>query len=176
MVLRIIINIALIIILAVAQVSFISGFNGWLDNLNLLLIILIFILGFAGLDSALYWAVGAGFILEIFSFLPFGVYLISLALTIAAASLLLNYLFTNRSLYSFLMLAAITTAIYNFIIYAFIFFFNGVDKLEPLSGSRILISFSEQIGLNLLATAIIFYIIHLLIKNFRPMFLMKGKL
>lgn len=175
MALKIIINIFLIIILAVIQAAFISGLPAWFNSLNLLLVVIIFILGFASLDLALYWALLSGLILELFSFLPFGAHLSSLILTVIAANYLLNYLFTNRSLYSFLALAALATAVNQAIIYAFIFLLGGLAGIEPLPLAGFLTAALKQICLNLAFTLVIFYFIHALLKNFKPMFLVKNK-
>lgn len=172
---KLITNIILIISLALVQVAFISGLTGWLNNLNLLLVVLLFILGFANLDLALAWALGLGLALELFSFLPFGAYLASLALTVVAANFLLDYFFTNRSLYSFLALTGLATAIYELIIYAMVFILAEISPGEFSPSGDFLAASFKQIGLNLLGTLLIFYIIHFLLRNFKPVFLVKNK-
>ena len=154
-----------------AQIAFISGLPGWFNNLNLLLVVLLFILGFVSLDLALYWALGAGLVLELFSFLPFGAYLVSLVLTVVVANFLLNYFFTNRSLYSFLALAALATAIYELIIYVTVFILAEISPGEFSLDSNFLAASFKQIGLNLLGALLIFYLIHFLLRNFKPVFL-----
>ncbi|MDO8593176.1 MAG: hypothetical protein Q7R92_05480 [bacterium] len=161
---KIITNIALIISLAGIQIFFISSLPGWLANLNLVLVVLIIILGFLKFDYAIWWSVGAGMILEIFSFLPFGTFLFSLSLTILAANILLNYFFTNRSLYSFLALVALATVIYKLIIRLITFIFAE-------SAGNAWQSTLKQIGLNLLFTFFIFYLVHFFSRNFKPEFL-----
>ena len=175
MAVKIITNVILIIVLAVTQIAFISGFSGWLNNLNLLLVVLLFILGFASLDLALGWALGLGLVLELFSFLPFGAYLVSLALTVIAANFLLDYFFTNRSLYSFLALTGLATAIYELIIYAAVFILAEISPDEFSLGGNFLAASLKQIGLNLLGMLLIFYVIHFLLRNFKSVFLVKNK-
>ena len=165
---KIIFNLISIIFLVILQISFISGLPGMAANLNLILVILIFILGFSGLELAAWWAVGAGFLLEIFSFLPFGAYLVSLSLTIFIAKFLLNNFFTNRSLYSFLALTGLATIIYRVIIYFFVLFFAQIDLIFD---SNFFIAILEQVGLNFLLTFIIYYIIYFLGRSLRPVFL-----
>ncbi|KKR91735.1 MAG: hypothetical protein UU95_C0003G0057 [Parcubacteria group bacterium GW2011_GWC2_42_12] len=172
---KIIVNILLIITLGIAQISFISGWSAPYSDLNLVLVILIFILGFASFNLAVWWSFGVGFILEIFFFLPFGAYLISLILTIIIANFLLDYFFTNRSLYSFLALVALATAaselIINFMAYIFIEANRYFFPVEP----AFWLSLLEQIGLNLLLTFFIYYLVHFFGRNLRPVFLMKIK-
>jgi hypothetical protein len=168
---KIIANILFILMLAVAQIALVSGLPEPLNNLNLILVVLIFILGFASFNFAVWWTFGIGLVLEIFFFLPFGTYLISLIATIIIANILLNYFFTNRSLYSFLALAALATVVYelmtNFM--SLIFLENKFFLTEP----NFWTSGLEQIGLNLLFTVLIYYLVHFFGVNLRPVFLIK---
>jgi hypothetical protein len=173
MIAKIITNIILIISLGVVQIALISGLPGMARNLNLVLVTLIFILGFSNFNFAAYWTLGIGLLLEIFSFLPFGTYLLSLSLTIIIANFLLNYSFTNRSLYSFLALTAIASVVYEFIINSFILFFIEINFTASHIAANFLISMLKQIGLNLIFTFFIYYIIHFLGKNLKPVFLVK---
>ena len=170
---KIITNIILIISLSVVQIALISGLPDVASNLNLVLVILIFILGFSNFNFAAWWTVGAGFLLEIFSFLPFGTYLFSLSFTIIIANFLLNYFFTNRSLYSFLALTGLATIIYELIINFFILILIEINLAASLAAGNFLISMFEQICLNLLFTLIIYYIIYFLSKNLKPVFLIR---
>jgi len=173
MIAKIITNIILIIGLGVVQISLVSGLPGMASNLNLALVVLIFILGFSGFNLTAFWTVGLAFLLEIFSFLPFGAYLISLSLTVIIASWLLNYFFTNRSLYSFLALIALSTVIYDLLMNFFILIFIEINFTAYILDSGFWFSILEQIGLNLFLTFIIYYIIYFLGKGLRPVFLIK---
>jgi len=154
--------------------ALIRGLPGLAGNLNLALVILIFILGFSSFNFAVYWAIGTGFLFEVFSFLPFGAYLISLSLTIIIASWLLNYSFTNRSLYSFLALTGLATIIYELMINFFVLIFVEMNSAASIMTGNFWFSILEQIGLNLLFTFIIYYIIYFLGRNLKPVFLIKG--
>jgi len=173
MTIKIITNIILMISLAVVQMALISGLPGFVGNLNLVLVILIFILGLSSFNLVIIWTFSVGFLFEIFSFLPFGFYLFSLSLTIIIANWLLNYFFTNRSLYSFLALSALATIIYELIINFFILVFLGINLSVSMADSIFWFSLLGQVGLNLLFTFIIYYIIYFLGKNLKPVFLVK---
>jgi len=175
MIAKIIANALFIITLAAAQISFISGLPEPFGNLNLILVILIFILGFASFNSAVWWSFGVGLMLEVFLFLPFGVYLITLVLTIVIANFLLDYFFTNRSLYSFLALVALATLVYELIINSLALIYPGADQSVFSAGAGFWILILEQIGLNLIFTFFIYYLIHFFGVNLRPVFLIKGK-
>ncbi|MDP2736645.1 MAG: hypothetical protein Q8O59_02540, partial [bacterium] len=155
------------------QIALISGLPGIASNLNLALVVLIFILGFSSFNFAVPWTIGLGFLLEIFSFLPFGTYLFSLSLTIIVANFLLNYSFTNRSLYSFLALTGIATIIYELIINFFILIFVEMNLAALITAGNFWFSILEQIGMNLLLTFIIYYIVYFLGRSLRPVFLIK---
>jgi len=175
MVVKIIANILFIIGLGALQIAFISGLPGWFSSLNLVLVVLVFILGFASFNFAFWWSVGIGLMLEIFSFLPFGAHLITLSLTIIIANFLLNYFFTNRSLYSFLALVALATIAYELIINSVSLIFTQADQYFFFTGASFWISVAERICLNLLFTFLIYYLVHFLSRNLRPVFLIKSK-
>lgn len=176
MFIKIIIQALLVIAAALFQFSFISGLSNPLNDFNLILVILIFILCLNNLKTALWWAAGVGFFVDIFSFSPFGVFLISFILTVAAARALLINFFTNRSLYSFLALTFLTTIFYALILK----FSNFIGMLfGPLNSflnfdKYFFESLAKQIFLNLTAVLIIFYLINFLSNKFKPVFLEKN--
>ncbi|OGF23972.1 hypothetical protein A3H66_02465 [Candidatus Falkowbacteria bacterium RIFCSPLOWO2_02_FULL_45_21] len=174
MAVKIIANILLILALATAQIAFISGLPGWFSYLNLVLVILIFILGFTSFNFALWWSAGIGLMLEIFSFWPFGVYLISLSLTIIMANFLLDYFFTNRSLYSFLALVGLATLIFELIFNFISWFFAESGGYFFLASLNFWTLILKRISLNLLFTLTIYYLIYFLGRNLRPVFLVKS--
>ena len=160
MIAKIITNLILITGLATAQISLVSGLPGPAGNLNLVLVALIFILGFSNFAFAVWWAVGLGFLLEVFSFLPFGAYLFSLSFTLMIANFLLNYFFTHRSLYSFLALTGLATVIYEIIISFYVLIFMEINSAGMSRANNFWLFMLEQIGLNFLLALIIYYIIH----------------
>lgn len=168
---KIIVNILFIITLAVAQISFISGLPASLNDLNLVLVILTFILGFVSFRLAAWWSLGVGLTLDVFFFLPFGTYLISLILTVVIADFLLDYFFTNRSLYSFLALVALATLAYGLIINFLSLIFFEANKFFFLAEPNFWFLTLKQIGLNLLFTVFIYYLIHFFGSNLKPVFL-----
>lgn len=174
MIVKTIANILFIVSLGATQISFISGLPAPFSHLNLVLVILIFILGFADFNLAVWWSLALGFILEVFFFLPFGAYLVSLILTIVVANFLLDYFFTNRSLYSFLALTALATLAYELIINFIFLIFSQADRYFFMASGNFWILTLERIGLNLSLTFFIYYLIHFFGSNLRPVFLMKA--
>lgn len=154
--------------------SFISGLPLGLDNLNLVFVISIFILITAGLDSALWWAFGVGVLTDVFSFLPFGVYAVSLILGVLALKFILNF-FTDRSLYSLLATIFFGTIAYEII-------FNLVAHAAmAASGQEFIQAFNKafwgqemyKVIFNMVSVLMIFYVLNSLSNRLKPVFLMK---
>ena len=176
MYIKIILNILLIMALAVVQLSFVSGLPGWLKFLNLILIALVFVLAVADLKLALWWGLGAGLLLDIFSFQPFGIYMVCLGLTLLAANFLSKNFFTDRSLYSFFALIFFSSFIFEF----FFIFLNYLA--QPSGGGEVAFlnynfwsSFLKQTIVNLAAVAVIFYALNFISKRLRPVFLVRQR-
>ncbi|MDD5031998.1 MAG: rod shape-determining protein MreD [Patescibacteria group bacterium] len=172
MYLKIFLYLILIYILAVAQISFIATLPFGMSNFNLMLVCLIFILMLSGFRLSLWWALGAGFLLDTYSFSPFGIYLISLFLMVLLANFLLANFFTDRSLYSFLALTFFSTIFYSFLFYllAYIFSFPEI-KISVLGGKDFWLALGFQLFFNLLFVSLLFYIISFVSKRLKPVFL-----
>jgi len=172
---KIIVNIILIFVVVIMQLSFLNGLPAKLNNLNLILIILVFILVLFGLDIAAWWTVGIGLLLDIFSFMPFGIYLVSLSLTIIITNFLLINFFTNRSLYSFLALVSIATLIYAVLLTCLSYFVNllGIKETALVINKNFWLIKFYQLILNLIITTTIFYLINFISKKLRPVFLLR---
>jgi rod shape-determining protein MreD len=160
-------------ILVLVQFSFISALPFGLGNFNLALVALIIILMVSGFNISLWWAIGLGFLLDVYSFLPFGVYLTCFFLTILAANFLLSNFFTDRSLYSFMALIFLSSVCFNFLFYSFSYFWGtfGAEPAVVIFGKEFLINLVWQIFLNILAVFLLFYITNFVSKRLRPVFL-----
>ncbi len=175
---KVIANILLIIITTAIQISFISGLPVFLNNFSLVLVILVFILALGNLKLSLWWAIGIGFLLDIFSFLPFGVLLISLSLAMIIVNFLLTNFFTDRSLYSFFALITLFTLFYEFILNIINYFIMSFDSevILFIINKNFWSNLFSQVVLNLIAVLIIFYGINFISNKLKPAFLVKRKL
>ncbi|RLC36956.1 hypothetical protein DRH27_04425 [Candidatus Falkowbacteria bacterium] len=174
---KIILNIVLAIILAIIQIAFISGLPSWFSNLNLILVVLVFILGLTGFRYAWWWSLGLGILLDVYHFLPFGIFLISLSLAILLTNFLLTNFFTNRSLYSFLALTTLAGISYKIILYFLSFtsnFFNISSIFLDINGS-VLIDEARCLAVNIAAAFFIYYFLSLISNRLKPVFLLRGK-
>ncbi|MFH1822665.1 MAG: hypothetical protein ABH830_03110 [Patescibacteria group bacterium] len=171
------INLFFLIILIIIQLAFINGLPGWFNKLNLVLIILIYILSFKDLKIAIFWTIGAGFLLDAYSFLPFGFYVISLFLSILLADFLLINFFTNRSLYSFLAITFFSLILYeiilNLLIIIWQFFISKVAFFLFLK--EFWLNLSIRLLINLIFVFILFYLINFVSLKLKPVFLIKAK-
>lgn len=167
---RIIILICLVSGLALARISLVGAWPAPFNQINLELIAVIFILFFFGWREAVWTALVCGFWLDLLSFHFFGLALLSLSLTAAAAYGLSKNWLTNRSLYSFLALILAATAIDN------ILFALGLMISRPGSGFILgRLAFWQDLlyqgGWSLLAALLLFNLAAFLTKKLRPGFL-----
>jgi len=172
---KIIINIILIISLSIIQVSFISGLPYFLSLFNLSIISLILILVIKDLEYAIYWSLGFGLLFDMIYFSPFGIFILCFTLTVIFSNYLLIYLFTNRSLYSFIALTFLATIFYNFIYIFLIFILNFITPFE--FEVKIDINFFKdlltEVILNIIIIIIAFYVLNFLSRKLKPVFLTK---
>jgi hypothetical protein len=170
---KILTHIFLIVLTIILQIAFISGLPFWLKNLNFIIVVLVMILGFSGLKTALWWTVSLGFLIEIYSFMPFGINLIALLATILAVNFLLINFFTDRSLYALLALTFFASVVFKICIIIFDFIYNYLTKADItiyFNGS-FFFNFISGLFLNFLAVIFIFYFLSYLSNRFRPVFL-----
>jgi cell shape-determining protein MreD len=161
---KIIINLILVLLISSLRISSLPNLFGVLQNLNIVLVYLIFVLILDGLPVALWLAVSIGLVLDIFSFNFFGLNIIALALSLIFTNLLLIHFFTNRALLSFTVLIISLTVLYEF----FLSFFG--NRGGGASGYYFLKNQAEEIFLNLLLVFILFYIFNFLSRKFQPVF------
>jgi hypothetical protein len=176
MYLRLFTNIFFIIFLSIFQIAFISALPAWFNNINFLILILIFILSFKGFLYGFWWAFGTGLILEIYSFFPFGIHIFSLMCAIMVANFLLINFLTNRSLYSYLAISLSAIFVYEFLFYflnLFISYFNSTNFFFNFNKNFILDKFSVLL-INAFIMVILFYFVNFISKNFQPVFLIRN--
>lgn len=177
MIIKIISQIFFVISLFIIQVGFISGLPSIWNQINLIIIILIFILGLSGLKTALPWACGIGIMLDFYMFLPFGTYFVSLVITILFSHFLITNFFTNRSLYSFSVAITMACITFNVLLYAGSFMYSMIEP-DIRFFTINFVFFTEKIyGLlaNLVLVIFIFYFIIMVSNKFKPVFLIKRK-
>jgi len=174
---KILLNLILIIFLVFFQISFISSLPLQFSNFNFILVIIIFILVLINFKISFYWSIGAGFLLDIYSFFPFGFYLVCLSITLVFANFLINNFFTNRSMYSFLALTFFSTIFYVFS-FNLIKFFLQVFTYQAnffIFMKEFWIKGAFQVLLNLILVVILFYLVNFVSHKLKPVFLVRNK-
>ena len=121
---QILILVSIISFLALLQFSFISSLPNPFRQINLLLIVLIFVLFFLDFRIASISALIAGFWLDVMSFNFFGFYIIVFFVCLLFSEWILRDWLTNRSFYSLVAIMIITTFIYNILASATIYIFS----------------------------------------------------
>jgi len=121
---KIFINVLLIVIAVILQITFMPkiAFLGAFPNLILLVALsLIFI---KKIEEALLWIGLGGILLDLFSPVHFGVYIVSLILIFAISYYLVNYVFSDFSLFLAAAIFFISSIIFNIIFLLYTHYFN----------------------------------------------------
>lgn len=175
MYLKIPLYIFLLFLVFTLQLSFLNPWPGWLGFLDLGLVILIFVLELKGLNWGLIWGLGLGLLFDIFYFQPFGVFLLSFLAVVLFSYFLLVKFFTNRSLYSYLVLILVATVFFDFFLRFLIYFLNfySPSNVFFLSLGRFWIFLGKSLAVNALAVVFFFYFFNFLSDRFNAVFLKK---
>jgi hypothetical protein len=131
--------------------------------LNLSLVVLIFLLVLFGLEQAWFCWLLSGFLADLFSFKLFGFYTILFCALLLLVYWLLSNVLTNRSLYSFLLIAAIVTIIYD----------GAIWLVFGLPADNLLSNEIKRLIANWLATIAAFYVVSWMSYRLKPVFLIK---
>lgn len=166
---KLILNIFLIILAVIFQVSFLNSLTQGLTLINLPLIIIILLIFFSLFKWAWLWTLGTGILLDFFSFLHSGQTTLSLLLVFLIIYLLLTFVFTQRSLYSLIFLGVLATAFYQLSLFSFnkLFYSLGFIDYEIIFSSFYL----KQLGWQILVSLVVFCLILLIL-----LFLLKKRL
>ncbi len=160
-------------LLAWAQFSLIGAWPGPFRQLNLIIIVLVFILFFFDFRAAAWAALLFGFWLDTLSFQFFGLCMISLLLSVGLGQLLLKNWLTNRSLYSFLVLIFLTTVVYNFLLLIFSYAHSLTSGNPFLVRPSFWLALVYQLAWSLLAALLLFHLTLAASRKWQPLFLEK---
>jgi len=164
-----------IIGLVAIQLFFISGLPFWLRFLNPVIIFLIFSLEFGSDFKNIWWFLPIGLIFDIYSFLPFGFFLVFWPLIFIFARLMAKNFFTNRSFYSFLGLTFSVCLVYFLFLNLAIYFFPGAGVSERffLLSKTFWLNLFFSLSLNLVIVTLIFNLANMATDRLKPVFLFK---
>jgi cell shape-determining protein MreD len=124
------------------------------------------------LNPALWWAVIGGFVLNLFSALPFGTLAIAFALAVAITHKLFIRFFTNRSLYSLIFLTAVGAVIFKII--AVVLSFAPVVLGDGMQiyyfNFNFIKKFLALVAANVFVVSIMFFTTNLFSKRLKPVY------
>ncbi|MFA5047512.1 MAG: hypothetical protein WC516_00555 [Patescibacteria group bacterium] len=169
--LKFLLYLIIILFVSLCQITLLKGYGLFLRDLNLIIVVLVVLINLIEFKNVLWFVVISGLIMDIFSGLPFGIFLaVELLVAIGLEALFLNF-FTNRSFYSLLIMGAIGIIFYNLLFIAF----TGFFYLTGLSNFFIELNYWQSILRQLLGVIVLliigFYLINSWSKRFKPIFL-----
>jgi len=168
---KILLSIIAIITLIIIQVTFLGSFSAYWSNFNLALAILVILLFFLDFPMIMFFAVTAGFMLDLYSALPFGIFMLSFFTAALTAEFLLFNFFTNRSFYSVVFLGLAAVLAFN----AAFLTLSGLTYLFNLSDFYLDSSYWRQLIYQLINTWLILIVLFLpinkLSRKFKPNFI-----
>lgn len=155
-------------LLVVLQTSFLPSIN-YLDNINLILILIFSFIFILGIKKALWWGLVGGLMLDLYSILNFGVITIALISSLVLTYFLFKNFFINRSFSSLIILITTATLFYNLIliILSKILKFINLNTYDIILTFQYFYSLIEKIIFNILLILIIFFIGNYLSRKLR---------
>lgn len=168
---KILFSTIIIALIAMIQITFLGSFGSYWSSFNLLLAILIILLFLIDFNIIVYFSIISGLFLDIYSSLPFGVFMLSTFLSIAVSYFLLLNFFTNRSFYSvvFVGLSAITAFNVVFLSLSGIIYLFGISDFYVDSGYWIKLIY-QFINISIILISL-FFVINLFSRKFKPNFI-----
>ena len=154
------------------QISFLANFK-ILANFNLVLVILVLFVFLTDFKKSLAVSLWSGLIFDLYSPLPFGIFIFSFAVASIVLEFLLQNFFTNRSFYSLIFLGFFGAVVYHlvFLITNGLIYLIGNSEFLPTVSHWYL--FFGQIITTIFLLAICYLLIDKISKRFKPMFLVK---
>ena len=169
MYLRILLHFISLCLLVIIQLAILPHLPWSLSYLNIIIVALIFSLVFLDFNWSAGWWLTVGWLLGLFSFSNFINWIIIMTVIFLFSYWLLINFFTNRSLYSLLLLTGIALIINDLGLY-------GLNYLTAkIQGSSILALDSsfwllelQRLTVNLILVIVLFYIFNIISYRFRP--------
>lgn len=146
-----------------------------LINLNLVLVFLVFITIIFGFNLGFVFAVYAGFLMNFYSYLPFGTLIAIYVAVITSVNFLYKNVFINFSLYTSVILISLATVFYSLVVYLFnlFYYFVGLTTVYLPLNQLYFFAFAWQLGGNLILMILIFILAQFTIKRLNLVFLFK---
>jgi len=168
-------KIIIFLLLFIIQISFISALPAPFFNINIIIVGLVIILILSGLENSLLWALVAGILFDMHSFYFYGLNTISLFVALIVANLALAKFFTNRSVYSYILLTTISLTLFELVRLCLVFLFNFFTKnifYQKIISLNYFISFGYKIIFSVIIIFGSFYFMNYYSRKMKSFFLM----
>jgi len=148
---------------------------GFLANLNILLVFLVFITIIFDFNLGFIFAIFIGFLVNVFSFLPLGTFIIIYLVILGVINFLYKHVFINFSFLTNLILIVLATFIFNLLLLlvAFLFYLLNLTNIYIVLDGAFLINFLWQIILNSIMISLVYILAKLTIKKLNLVFIIK---
>lgn len=173
--LKIFLNALAMVIVFSIQKSLIPYLPLGLGYLNLVIIVLISILSVFGARFAFVWFFFLAWLLDIFQFNLSGINFIAMFSVFWLCYFLLHNFITDRSLYSFLILTAVGTLLYDLILAISLLTNNSFQEIFRVYGKDLWLTEAKRLAANLILMIFIYNFFHRLTKRIEPVFLREIK-
>lgn len=167
----------LLVFLIFLQLSFVNSLAWPWSNINIIFICLFFVVLLVNYRLGLWSAAFIGLIMEIYSPLAFGAIFISLLLSVVLINFLFNLLFTNRALYSLLLLSFLGTVFYYFFnfVYLAVAYRLNLEAYSLTLDNYFVSTIAWQILFTGIILTLIFIPLRLFSKRFKSVYLVGGR-
>lgn len=160
-----------IILIVVLQTTFLGSLNPWLANFNLIVACLVLLIELADYRGTLFFALTAGWLMDVYSGLPFGVFLGTFFVMSLILEVLFRNFFTNRSYYSLISLGLIAVIIYNVVFFTIRGVLYMIGATDFILGPNFGLDLLYQAVAMIIMLSVLFRVINRVSKIFKPTFI-----
>lgn len=168
---KIAISTSIVFLMVSMQIALVSTWGAYWGSFNLTLSLLVFLLFMMDFNWVMFLAVLSGFIFDIYSSLPFGVFMVSMLGVSIVLKIILTNLFTNRSFYSVISLGIVGVVLFNLIFLAV----GGIVYLLGWSNfyidSSYLVRLLYQVINAMIVLSVLFFLANSFSRKFKPNFI-----
>lgn len=161
----------LIALVLIFQITFLGNFNLFFKNFNLMLAILVLLIGLTDFKTVLVYLVWFAVLMDIYSSLPFGIFLMTFFLVAIILEILFLNFFTNRSFYSLIIMGIIAVIIYNIFFLLISGFSYLIGASEFFMADRLWLNMLYQLMNIIIILSFAFWLINKISRRFKPTFL-----
>ncbi len=165
-------HILLIVLISILDITLVSELPWGLARISLLPVMLVFVFLLGNLRLAAWWVLIGGFMLELFNFGMYGFYYIGLLCSLVVINILFERVMTNRSLYSISVVTASSLLTYDLVLLAK----HTLENNHLVSLRMFVTEELTSVGFGVIIALIFFYILNIVTRRLRPVFLEKFNL